>query len=622
MMTRMEPFSRGSGGRSGGTRKVALHAAVLFAALVVLVAVAPGVAHASVQSVSSGDAHTCALKADGTIQCWGSNVDNQVSGTPTSSDFVAVSAGNFHTCALKADGTIQCWGFDHSGQVSGTPTIKGFTAVSAGSFHTCGLKADGSIQCWGLDDHNQVSGTPTSSDFVAVSAGNRLTCGLRAAGTIVCWGSDFGGGVSGTPASSDFTAVSASDGHACGLKADGTIQCWGNISGTPTSSDFTAVSATFGDHACGLKADGIIQCWGLDNFNQVSGTPTSSDFAAVSAGGLHTCGLKADSTIQCWGSNQDGQLGAAPAAPSPAPPAAGRVGTVYSHTFISTGSPAASFAVSGGTLPPGLSLSPGGVLSGTPKAGGDYTFTVTASNGIFADATSKQFTISIISDTTAPTTGISLDPASPDGQNGWYVSIVHATVGAQDEAGGTGVAETRCVLDPATAPVSFDDLPSGCDYTESGADVSAAGQHTLYAASVDAQGNKEMPVVSKQFKIDKTAPSVSSCSVTPSKLSTSANNHKLVTIKATVKFTDNTGGSGDGGFTLLSVTSNQKDSGLAKDDVPNDIQGWTDTPDDTRGQLRAERYGGARTYTLTYQGKDLAGNTKNCSATVTVPKGG
>jgi hypothetical protein len=549
MMTRMEPFSRGSGGRSGGTRKVALHAAVLFAALVVLVAVAPGVAHASVQSVSSGDAHTCALKADGTIQCWGSNVDNQVSGTPTSSDFVAVSAGNFHTCALKADGTIQCWGFDHSGQVSGTPTIKGFTAVSAGSFHTCGLKADGSIQCWGLDDHNQVSGTPTSSDFVAVSAGNRLTCGLRAAGTIVCWGSDFGGGVSGTPA----------------------------------SSDFTAVSATFGDHACGLKAD---------------------------------------STIQCWGSNQDGQLGAAPAAPSPAPPAAGRVGTVYSHTFISTGSPAASFAVSGGTLPPGLSLSPGGVLSGTPKAGGDYTFTVTASNGIFADATSKQFTISIISDTTAPTTGISLDPASPDGQNGWYVSIVHATVGAQDEAGGTGVAETRCVLDPATAPVSFDDLPSGCDYTESGADVSAAGQHTLYAASVDAQGNKEMPVVSKQFKIDKTAPSVSSCSVTPSKLSTSANNHKLVTIKATVKFTDNTGGSGDGGFTLLSVTSNQKDSGLAKDDVPNDIQGWTDTPDDTRGQLRAERYGGARTYTLTYQGKDLAGNTKNCSATVTVPKGG
>jgi uncharacterized protein len=71
----------------------------------------------------------------------------------------------------------------------------------------------------------------------------------------------------------------------------------------------------------------------------------------------------------------------------------------------------------------------------------------------------------------------------------------------------------------------------------------------------------------------------------------------------------------------VSVTSNQRDSGLARDDVPNDIQGWTINTNDTIGQLRAERYGGARTYTLTYQGKDLAGNTKNCSATVTVPKG-
>jgi hypothetical protein len=125
--------------------------------------------------------------------------------------------------------------------------------------------------------------------------------------------------------------------------------------------------------------------------------------------------------------------------------------------------------------------------------------------------------------------------------------------------------------------------------------------------------------------IDKTPPSVSGCSVTPSKLRTSANNHKLVTVKATAPttFTDS-GGSGTNGLTLFSVTSSQADSGLAPDDVPNDIQGWTTgtNPADTGGLLRAERYGGARTYTLTYQGKDLAGNTKNCQATVTVPKGG
>ena len=33
-------------------------------------------------------------------------------------------------------------------------------------------------------------------------------------------------------------------------------------------------------------------------------------------------------------------------------------------------------------------------------------------------------------------------------------------------------------------------------------------------------------------------------------------------------------------------------------------------------------YGGARTYTLTYRGSDVAGNTAECKATVTVPKGG
>jgi hypothetical protein len=54
--------------------------------------------------------------------------------------------------------------------------------------------------------------------------------------------------------------------------------------------------------------------------------------------------------------------------------------------------------------------------------------------------------------------------------------------------------------------------------------------------------------------------------------------------------------------------------------VPDDIQGWTTGTADTSGQLRAERYGGARVYTLTYQGKDVAGNTSsNCLATVTVP---
>jgi Regulator of chromosome condensation (RCC1) repeat len=145
------------------------------------------------------------------------------------------------------------------------------------------------------------------------------------------------------------------------------------------------------------------------------------------------------------------------------------------------------------------------------------------------------------------------------------------------------------------------DVPSGLTDV---VDVSAGLYHSLAVTT----------------KIDTTAPSVS-CSATPNKLRTSANNHKLVTITASVNVTDNSGGLGGDGFSLVSVTSNQADGGLGKDDVPNDIQGWTIGAADTSGQLRAERYGKDRVYTLTYRGKDLAGNTGECQATVRVPKG-
>ncbi len=106
-----------------------------------------------------------------------------------------------------------------------------------------------------------------------------------------------------------------------------------------------------------------------------------------------------------------------------------------------------------------------------------------------------------------PTTTIARAPATPDGQNGWHVSDVTLTVAATDNTGGSGVAETRCVLDPAIAPATFDDIPAGCAYTGAGADVTANGVHTVYAASKDVVGNEETPV-SASFKIDQTDPTV------------------------------------------------------------------------------------------------------------------
>jgi hypothetical protein len=152
--------------------------------------------------------------------------------------------------------------------------------------------------------------------------------------------------------------------------------------------------------------------------------------------------------------------------------------------------------------------------------------------------------------------------------------------------------------------------------------VSTEGTHSISCSVSDNDGNSAS--AADTVKIDTKAPSVS-CRVSPGALRVPANNHKLVTITATVTVSDTGSGTdpiSTKRFTLVSVTSNQAQSGLAKDDVPNGIQGWTTGTADTSGQVRAERCGGARTYTLTYRGSDVAGNTKDCSATVPVPKGG
>jgi hypothetical protein len=66
----------------------------------------------------------------------------------------------------------------------------------------------------------------------------------------------------------------------------------------------------------------------------------------------------------------------------------GTVGVDYTQTIRGSGGRAPYiFTVSDGALPPGLDLSAGGVLSGTPTGGGSFEFTVrgTDANGCFAE---------------------------------------------------------------------------------------------------------------------------------------------------------------------------------------------------------------------------------------------
>jgi hypothetical protein len=67
---------------------------------------------------------------------------------------------------------------------------------------------------------------------------------------------------------------------------------------------------------------------------------------------------------------------------SPATIPDGLYGSPYAGQTLTVtgGMPPFLFSISSGRLPPGMTLSPGGVISGTPTAAGKYTFTVKADN--------------------------------------------------------------------------------------------------------------------------------------------------------------------------------------------------------------------------------------------------
>ena len=60
--------------------------------------------------------------------------------------YSAVTAGGGHSCGLRTNGTITCWGNNFWGQA--TAPDGQYSAVTAGS-HTCELRTNGTITCWG-----------------------------------------------------------------------------------------------------------------------------------------------------------------------------------------------------------------------------------------------------------------------------------------------------------------------------------------------------------------------------------------------------------------------------------------------------------------------------------------
>jgi hypothetical protein len=137
---------------------------------------------------------------------------------------------------------------------------------------------------------------------------------------------------------------------------------------------------------------------------RISGTPTVSGDAALicdegDSGANATLRSSEGATFPtsldfCFG----GDSGPAPVLALVGSPPSGRVNSPYTFTFTTNPVSAASFTLLSGALPPGVGLSSGGTLSGTPTSPGTFNFTVQA-NGGAAGVASGTYGITIQSDT-------------------------------------------------------------------------------------------------------------------------------------------------------------------------------------------------------------------------------
>ncbi len=305
-----------------------------------VITVVPGIVFGltDVVDLGLGLDHGCAVLASGRARCWGRNNDAQLgvgSLTPAQTSqplnvfdlttAVRISAGVKHTCAVLADGTVQCWGRNEFGQVAftgGTGITVGFPVtvpgintavdVSVGADHSCALLSTGSVSCWGRglngllgNGDSANSNTPVAVSFIttatAVSAGIDHTCVRLAASEIRCWGANARGqlGTGATTPAFFSTPVNAiNDSGASDISSGGQFGC--------------------------LRAGPFARCFGRGTDGQIGdggfidrpGAQTVSGIntvLAVKAGQFHACALLSDASVRCWGDNSAGQLGQATA---------------------------------------------------------------------------------------------------------------------------------------------------------------------------------------------------------------------------------------------------------------------------------------------------------------------